>query len=174
MHLINKSGCRFIGVLAKLHGYKGEYILTSDVPLDKKIENWESVFLEIEGLLVPFFIVSLEILSDTSAIIGFEDITSSDRAKEFISAHIFQLKKLTSGRKDYNDFKRLAGYIVIDEKRGEIGHIDQILDYNQNFLFSVLKDKKEILIPINEEIITEINHKSKTVFISAPEGLLDL
>jgi 16S rRNA processing protein RimM len=174
LHLINKSECRFIGVLAKLHGYKGEYILASDVPLDEEIENWESVFLEIDGLLVPFFIDSLKITSDTSALIGFTDIKSPGPAKEFVSHSVFQLEKLSGVSEDYNEFKQLSGYAIIDKEKGPIGQIDRILDYNQNFLFRVLKGKREILIPVNENIIIKINHKTKEVIIAAPKGLLDL
>jgi 16S rRNA processing protein RimM len=174
LQLINKSNCRFIGVLAKLHGYKGEFLLVSDVFLDEEITNWESVFFEIEGLLVPFFIESLKITSDTSALVCFAGINSPDEAREFISCKVFQLTSLTENTENYNEFNELSGYTVIDQKAGVIGEIDRIVDYNQNFLFRVLKKKREILIPVNEKIIVKVNHKRKEVLIAAPEGLLEL
>ena len=174
MSVIKKSGCQLIGILAKLHGYKGEYLLISDFNLSKDITKWESVFIEIDGLLVPFFIRSLSITNDDSAIIGFEDITSSEQAKEFLSCHVFQLKTLVKSLESKFDPNVLEGYKIIDEQAGTIGAISQILDYKNNLLFSVLREGKEILIPANEAIIIKVNHKKKEIIIAAPQGLLDL
>jgi 16S rRNA processing protein RimM len=171
---MDKSDCRLIGTLSKLYGFKGEYVLVADSLLNEEIENWESVFLEIEGLLVPFFIDSLKITSDTSAVIDFEDIDSSDKAKEFVSCNVFQLATVTGNTEEELLPDLLTGYKITDKKAGTVGIIDQILDYNQNLLFRVLKGNTEILIPVSEEIILKINHKKKEVLIQAPEGLLEL
>ena len=174
MSVIKKSDCQFIGVLAKLHSYKGEYLLISDFNLSEDITKWESVFIEIDGLLVPFFIHTLSIANDDSAIIGFEDITSSEQAKEFLSCRVFQLKILVRNLESKFDPNHLEGYKIIDEQTGTIGAISQILDYKNNLLFSVLREGKEILIPANESIIIKVNHKKKEIIIAAPQGLLDL
>lgn len=174
MSVIKKSACQLIGILAKLHGYKGDYLLISDFYLSEEITKWESVFIEIDGLLVPFFIHTLSITNDDSAIIGFEDITSSEQAKEFLSYNVFQLKALISKMENKFDPNVLAGYKIIDEQAGLIGAITQILDFNNNLLFSVLQEGREILIPANEEIIIKVNHKKKEIIIAAPQGLLDL
>ena len=85
-----------------------------------------------------------------------------------------QLKTITNVKEEDVDLTLLSGYKVIDKKAGVIGKIEQVLDYNQNFLFQVLHGKRTILIPINEEIIVKVNHQKKEVIIAAPEGLLDL
>jgi len=174
LSVIKKSGCQLIGVLAKLHGYKGEYLLISDLYLSEEITKWESVFIETDGLLVPFFIHSFSITSDDSAIIGFEDVNNPEQAKEFLSCSVFQLKTYTTDLEDKLDPNLLAGYKIVDQQAGLIGEIDQILNYNNNLLFRILKDKREILIPATESIIIKINHKKREVIIAAPQGLLDL
>jgi 16S rRNA processing protein RimM len=174
LSIIKKSESQLIGILAKLHGYKGEFLLISDFYLSEEISNWESVFIEIDGLLVPFFINTLSLINDDSAIIGFEGITSSEQAKEFLSCNVFQLKALVNTMENKFDPNQLAGYKIIDEQAGLIGAITQILDYNNNLLFSVLRNGDEILIPANEEIIIKVNHKKKEIIIAAPQGLLDL
>lgn len=171
---MNYSDTQLIGTLIKLHGFKGRYVLASESVISEKIKKWESVFLQIEGLLVPFFINYISLTSDTSAIIGFEDIDTSDAAQEFVSVNIFQLSKLVGSRKKEVITDPLIGYSVIDRKVGNIGTVDQLLDYNQNLLLSIRKSKQEILIPLNEEIIVNVNHKKKEITIDAPEGLLDI
>lgn len=171
---MNRSDTQLIGALVKLHGFKGNYVLVSESAISEKIKKWESVFLEIEGLLVPFFISYISITSETSAIIGFEDIDSPEIAQEFVSSNVYQLSKLVGTRKKDTVTDHLTGYTVIDKNVGVIGTIDQILDYNQNLLLSLKKGKQEILIPVHEEIIVNVNHKKKEITIDAPEGLLDI
>jgi len=171
---MNKSDTRLIGTLVKLHSFKGRYVLVSETGISEEIENWESVFLEIEGLLVPFFIDFINITSDTSAIIGFEDIDSSDKAKEFIQYNVYQLISLAGAEEENVEPEHLSGYKVFDQKTGIIGTVDKILDYNQNLLLRIIKNKQEILIPLNEEIIIKVNHKKKEIVIAVLEGLLGL
>lgn len=170
---MNKSDSQIIGTLAKLHGFKGNYMMISENALHDDITNWESVFLDIEGLLVPFFINHVAVVSETSAIIGFEDIDSSEKAKEFLYSKVYQLVSLT-GTTENLPPKDVTGYRIVDRQQGEIGRIAEILDYNQNLLFRILKGKQEILIPVNEEIIVTVNHRKKEIVIDAPEGLLDI
>ncbi|HEY4786452.1 MAG TPA: PRC-barrel domain-containing protein [Bacteroidales bacterium] len=171
---MNKSDTRLIGTLTKLHSFKGRFVFVSEIYLGEEINDWESVFLEIEGLLVPFFIDYISFTSDTSAIIGFEDVDTSEKARDFVSCNVYQLKSLTGDQEEDILPSEFSGYQVIDKNKGNIGKIDKILDYNQNLLFRIVKGKKEILIPITNEIITNVNHRKKEVTINAPEGLLDL
>jgi 16S rRNA processing protein RimM len=171
---MNRSDTRLVGTLVKLHSFKGRFVLISETSLSEDIENWESVFLDIEGLLVPFFIDFINLTSDSSAIIGFEDIDSSEKAKDFVSCKVYQLESLIQEVEEDPAFNQLSGYRVIDKTVGLIGTIDKILDYNQNLLFRIVKGKEEILIPVNDDIIKKINHKKKEISIDATEGLLNL
>jgi 16S rRNA processing protein RimM len=171
---MNRSDTRLVGTLAKLHSFKGRFVLISETSLSEDIENWESVFLDIEGLLVPFFIDFINLTSDSSVIIGFEDIDSSEKAKDFVSCKVYQLQSLVQEVEEDPACNQLSGYRVIDKTVGLIGTIDKILDYNQNLLFRIVKGKEEILIPVNDDIIKKINHKKKEISIDAPEGLLNL
>ena len=171
---MDKSEFSNIGFLSKLQGYKGEFLLVSDYPFHKNIKKWESVFLEIEGLLVPFFIQSLRITTDSTAIIAFERITSSDTAKEYLSCNVYKEKKLLGNQKSKFNAESLSGYALIDTKYGIVGTIDSILNYNQNLLFRILSKKTEILIPVTEEYILSIDNQKKVITMQVPDGLLDL
>ena len=172
---MNKSECQLIGTLVKTHGYKGEYTLVSDHFLNDEIEDWESVLLEIEGLLVPFFINSIRINNDTSAIIGFEGTEKPETAKEYVGCKVFQeLKRIETPEENHLAPNILIGYKVIDHIKGEIGVIDDVLDYNQNLLLQIMNGKQEILIPATDEIIVKVIHKKKELHIIAPEGLIEL
>jgi len=168
------SEYREIGVLAKLHGFRGEYVMVSDSAINEEIEDWELVFIETDGLPVPFFIDSLRITSESSVVIGFESLDSSDAAKEFLGNKVFQLSSVANYAEESKFSEEMQGYMVIDSTVGEIGTVHQLLEYSQNLLLQIMKGEEEILIPVSETIIKQIDHKEKKIWINAPEGLLQI
>ncbi|MCK4664368.1 MAG: 16S rRNA processing protein RimM [Bacteroidales bacterium] len=172
---MDKSNCYLLGTLRKVHGIKGELILTSDFYLPDDIEKLESVFIEINKGLVPFFISKLIIKNDKSAIIKFDLIDTKPKAKEFLTLNVYTLKNYFPDSDNFSfQYSDFIGYSIIDKKYGEIGEINKILDIPDNPVFQIVKNNNEILIPISDKIINKINHKDRTIFITAPEGLIDL
>ncbi|NJK85901.1 MAG: hypothetical protein HC906_07980 [Bacteroidales bacterium] len=57
---------------------------------------------------------------------------------------------------------------------GYIGVIKEFINMPQNPLFRIMKGKREMFIPVNEEFILGLDHHEKTVSIQMPEGLIDI
>jgi 16S rRNA processing protein RimM len=62
----------------------------------------------------------------------------------------------------------------MDSVHGDIGAIKSINDSTSQALFEIEKGDKELLIPVNDEIITKVDRENKTIFVTTPEGLVDL
>jgi 16S rRNA processing protein RimM len=62
----------------------------------------------------------------------------------------------------------------VDSNYGDIGLIIKVDDNSSQSVFIVKNKGGEILIPINDNIIETINRENKTIYISAPNGLIDL
>lgn len=172
---MKKSDCRLLGTLSKPHGYKGHMVLIAESSLPEDFEDWESVFVEIDGLLVPFIFDDINHTYTDSAIIRFEDYQNIDLIGELIHCKVYAPVKKSGKKKDRSiNISTIEGYRVIDLNFGEIGILEEILDYNQNVLLRILKDGKEILIPAQEPIIEKIDNRKKIIFIHAPEGLIEM
>ena len=76
------------------------------------------------------------------------------------------------GKKFY--YHEIIGYNVVDSNYGDIGLIIKVDDNSSQSVFIVKNKGGEILIPINDNIIETINRENKTIYISAPNGLIDL
>lgn len=170
---MNKSNCLHIGTLVKLYGYKGGYVLALDDYIGDDIEKWELVFIEIDGLLVPFFIDTLILTGELTAIVTFDDLTSETKAKKFLKCEVYQLKSMVP-KPELLISDQLKGYEVIDKKIHHIGRVDEIINYKQNLLLRIINGTQEILVPLADPIIVHINHKKKEIEITAPEGLINL
>jgi 16S rRNA processing protein RimM len=164
-----------LGSISKTHGFKGEVILLLAGKTSEDFDKLESVFLEINGQLVPFFIEAFKISGGSTIIIKFNDIHTEEKARQLVKSKVFISSSfLPEDQKDRFDPFALTGFKVIDDTQGEIGEISKILEMPQQIILEIWKGKKEILIPANENIINKVDKKKKTVYISAPEGLIDL
>ncbi|HAH60328.1 MAG TPA: 16S rRNA processing protein RimM, partial [Bacteroidales bacterium] len=63
-------------------------------------------------------------------------------------------------------------YQVIDLNFGETGRVEEVLEYPHQAILRILRGKKEILIPITDEIITAVDRENKIIHVNAPEGLI--
>lgn len=172
---IKKEDFLQLGNITKIHSYKGEVIFLAAGEPKIEIEKQESVFVEINGQLVPFFIESCRQFGNDAAIIKFSDVNTEENARKFIGCGVFfplcLLPREKSSRLSPVDIR---GYKVIDDTYGEIGKITNVLDMPQQRILEISNGSKEILIPANEETVYKIDKKSKTVFIDAPNGLIDI
>ena len=122
-----------LGEVIKTHGIKGEVTVHLDVDFPEAYHELESVFLEQEGRLVPFFIDAIHIHS-SKAHIQFEDIHSQEEAKALVKCALFLpvslLPELPKGKFYYHD---LIGCEVLE---GEtiLGKVKEVYDLPGNGL----------------------------------------
>ena len=69
---------------------------------------------------------------------------------------------------------QVKGYTLHDSVYGELGSIEDVLQFPQQRIFQVKKGFKEILIPAVADFIIKIDHTNRAVFVKTPEGLVDL
>jgi len=171
---MNKADCFYIGYIGRRVGSKGELGFVLDVDDASKYQNLESVFVEINNSLVPFFIKRIKIYNN-NATVAVDGVESIERAEELIKSHLYlpltSLPKLT-GKKFY--FHEMPGFKVIDVNYGELGKIIGILDYPNQAIIQVMQGDTEILIPAREEFIDSINRETKELRVITPDGLLDI
>jgi len=169
--MIRKEDVYPIGRLGKTHGVKGELSFFFDDDIFDRI-NADYIILEIDSILVPFFIEEYRFKSDTNAIVKFEDIDTQDRARELTGCNVYFPRALTDEKDGEISLSLLIGFDIVEATTANrIGRIAAIDDTTENLLFE-LEDGK--LIPANNDFIDNIDQKSKTITMHLPHGLLDL
>lgn len=170
---MTKDECYYLGRVTKPFGFKGEMVLFLDVDSPDDYATLDSVFVEMKNGLVPYFIKSLRI-NGNKAVVLFEDLTAEQAAA--LAGHdmylpLDLLPKLT-GNQFY--FHEVKGFRVVDDQYGDIGVIESIIEYPAQPLFQIMNGTTEILIPVIDQVIKEVDRDNKTIYISAPNGLIDL
>ena len=172
--MISREKCIMLGTLVKTHGVYGSLLLRGYGREIQKIKGPGSVFIAIDGLLVPFFMSSIREKTENEFIIDLEDVDTAEKAGPLKGYNVFITDSSTSGVKPLNAGKDIAGYTVTDNNSGFTGEASGILDMAGNTLLKVIKEGHEYLVPFHEDIILKINHREKKIIIAAPEGLFDL
>ena len=159
-----------IGRLGKAHGVKGEVSFQFDDDIFDRVDS-DYLILEVDGILVPFFIEEYRFRSDTVALVKFEDVDTQQRAQELTGCDVYFSRSLADDD-ETPSLSMLIGFDVVDVTTGTtVGRIAAIDDSTANLLFE-LEDGR--LIPAAEELITNIDTKNKVIKMTIPEGLLDL
>lgn len=160
-----------IGRLGKAHGIKGEVSFQFDDDIFDRIDA-DYLILEIDGILVPFFIEEYRFRNDSLCLVKFCDIDTQQRASELTGCTVFFPRKLADEDHDTMSLASLVGFSLVNTADGKtIGRIASIDDQTANILF-LLED--DTLIPANSDLVKDIKIAEKQIFMDIPEGLLDI
>jgi 16S rRNA processing protein RimM len=171
---MDKGSCFKIGFILKPHGLKGSVSASWDSDAPEDVDSLTSVFLEIGGDLVPYFIESLS-ATGQKAFIKFEDVDTIEDAEAISKTPIYlpRQERPKSVRGEFYD-DDVTGFLVIDENLGELGKITGVMNAGPNRLLELDHGGKELLIPVNSPFIRSLNKGKKTFTVSLPEGFLDI
>ncbi len=172
---MRKEDCFYLGKIVSKFSYKGEVLVKLDTDEPEIYENMESVFVSLRNNLVPFFIKKCSLHKSSLLRIRFEEVSNEDDADKVMGAELYLplkfLPKLTGNRFYYHE---VIGFSMEDSVHGHIGTIKSVNDTTSQALFEVEKKDKQLLIPINDEIVTKVDRENKIIYVTTPEGLVDL
>jgi 16S rRNA processing protein RimM len=164
----------YIGYITKTKGLKGEVQLYFEYD-EPGLLDLDVVFADINGKMVPFFVSVYKMQPNNTCNIYFDDIDHIDKAQPLLRKKIYlPLSKMPDRSEDDFHYNDLKGFIVTDETIGELGEIIEINEYPQQFVATVSYQNKEVMFPLNEDMIIEIDEDEGTLLVDLPDGLLDI
>jgi 16S rRNA processing protein RimM len=135
----------------------------------------ESVFVEYDNNLVPFFIERSSLQKSNLLRVKFEEVDSEEDAEDLMKCDLYlPLNLLPELDEDQFYFHEVIGFTVEDEIYGTVGTLTGVNDTTTQALFEIEKDGKQILIPMNDQFLVKVDKKNKTIYVKTPEGLIDL
>ena len=163
-----------IGKLAASFGLKGEIVLQHSLGKKTTLKGLETIFIEEKkDSFLPYFLQSTQIKNESEIYIKLEGIDSKESAGKMTP------KEVWLEAADFNKYASrsspisLLGYIMINEGI-EIGEVIEVIEQPHQLLCSIIFKGKEALIPIHEEVLEKIDKKKRRVYVTLPDGLLDI
>jgi 16S rRNA processing protein RimM len=168
--MIKKEEVYRIGRLGKAHGVKGEVSLQFDDDIFDRVDC-DYLVLEVDGILVPFFIEEYRFRSDTVALVKFEDVDTQQRASELTGCDVYFPRTLAD-EEESPSLTFLVGFDLVEANTGrKVGTVAAIDDTTANLLFEL---EDGTLIPANDDLITDIDTENRIITMNIPQGLLEL
>lgn len=160
-----------IGRLGKAHGVKGEVSFQFDDDIFDRVDA-DYLVLDIDGILVPFFMEEYRFRNDTVCLVKFCDIDTQQRAQELTGCDVYFPRALAEEADNDLSLASLVGFTIVSAPDGfPVGIIVSIDDTTANILFE-LEDGR--LIPANDDLIVDIDTEHRQIRMNIPEGLLDI
>ena len=163
-----------IGKLAATFGLKGELVLQHSLGKKTSLKNLQAIFIEEKtNSFIPYFIESTRIKNDKETYVKLEGMETKESANKLTQKEIWLLE---------DDFKKFAhksapisllGFTLIN-KDEELGEVLEVIEQPHQVLCKILLNDKEALIPIHEEFLDKIDKKNRKVFVTLPDGLLEI
>jgi len=168
-----QDDCFYLGRIIKVHGFKGDVSIKLDTDLPETYSQMESVFVEIDRKLVPFFIRSIQHVKDTLFRVRFEGVDSEEEALRIVNHSLYLplsvLPKLSGNQFYYHE---VIGFRVEDDEHGTLGTIHAVLEGSGQDVFQIRSGETEILIPIVDTFLLKVDRAEQVIHVTTPEGLV--
>ncbi len=164
----------YIGYISKTRGLKGELQLFFEFE-DYQDLDFDTLFVEVNKKLVPYFVDQIKYHTNSTAYLNLEDVDHIDQAQPLVRKKVY-LSNDKMPERDPDDFrmKDLVGFLVVDETHGELGEITEVQDLPQQFVATVDYNGKELMFPLNDDLILGIDPEEEIIEVDLPDGLVDL
>ncbi len=172
---MRKEDCFYLGKIAKKFSFKGEVLIYLDTDEPELYQDMESVFVEYNKNLIPYFISNSSLHKNDFLRVNFEDINNEAEADSILNCEVYlplsMLPKL-SENKFY--FHEVIGFEIEDIRLGVFGKIISINDSSAQPLFEVLNGNTEILVPMIDAFLVKIDRVNNKVIMDLPVGLVEM
>ncbi len=172
---MTKDECFYLGTIVSKFSFKGEVQIKLDTDEPETYKNLESVLVEINQKLVPFFILQSNLQRSNLLRVKFEDVDDEADALEFLKKDVYlPLTELPELDGDQFYYHEVTNYKVFDKQYGEFGVIKSVDSTSPQALFIIYKGNTEILVPVNDVFIEKIDKANQEIHFNLPDGLLEL
>ena len=171
---MNKQDYFYLGKIVSKFSFKGEILLKLDSD-EIDFKKLKTIFLDIDGTIVPHSIDNIKLHKSSLLRIRFENIDNEEKANKIIKIKTYlpikDLPKL-NGNKFY--YHEITNFMVLDLTLGEIGKVLKVNDQTSQPIIVVINNNSEIMIPLVDDFLIDINRDKKTLTFNLPEGLTTL
>lgn len=161
-----------VAKITKVYSSNGEMSLRLYDNFNDEIDYEQPFFTDIDNLRVALFVNKFSKKGASKAIILFDDIDSEIRALEFVDHELYVYSEPEQSDELY--YEDMIGYEVYDRSSDKRGKVVEFVDYSNNPLFAVIFDAVEVMVPINDDVIIDIDEDKRQIVVNLPEGLIEL
>ena len=132
----------------------------------EEINLKEPVFVEFDGLPVPFFFESFTRRGNNRALVHLTGVRNLTDADELAGRDVYL------NADDDEEGEDIIGWTVLDDTGAVVGTVRDYEDIPGNLCIWVERPSGEVLLPLHDDLILEVNPETRTIMLEIPDGLL--
>ncbi len=171
-----------VGKIGKAHALSGTLKLFFHYPLKENgLSNLSHLFVDVVSPPIPFFIEWVKSAPQEGIYhVKFESTTDKEEATILANKEVYLTKEEISQyfaipEKDVfslEDETDVTGFTIFDSNHGTIGTIEGVYEVAEQLLVQVTYQGHEVMIPLNNETLKQVDDNEKVIYVNLPEGLL--
>jgi 16S rRNA processing protein RimM len=163
-----------IGKLVATHGLNGTLILSHIVGNSNWLKNDQVIFVSVQkDSHIPYYVTKFKKHNEEEYHIQLDDIDTVEAAKKLVGKQVFVPAEILGEAKTDSPLLWI-GFNVVDAEKGSLGPLVDISQTGHQWVGTVLYNNREVLLPMVEPILQEVNLRNKYIRMNLPDGLLDL
>lgn len=163
-----------VGKIAATFGLTGQAVLVHSLGKKSALKGLDAIFIEHKkDSFLPYFIQNVKIKNDAEVYLKLEGIDTMESARTLVSKEVWILEADFKKHAESNAPISLLGFTMINEE-AVLGEIIEVIEQPHQVLCKIMIKGNEALIPVNEEFLDKVDKKNKKVFVTLPDGLLEI
>jgi 16S rRNA processing protein RimM len=163
-----------IGKIVATHGLQGAVILKHITGSNDWLKADDVLFIELrKESYIPHFVVQCKASNDEEYIVTMEDISAVEEAKKLVGRPVYVKEDILVGTAKDSPLLWI-GFNLVDKQKGSLGPIEDVMQVSGQWLAKITIEGKEVLIPLVEQMLIEVNVRNKYIRMDLPEGLIDV
>jgi len=167
-----------VGYILKPHGVRGVLKFIANYELEDAFLNTNALFVEQGKEKIPYIIQTIEHIGNNEYLVKFEDVndkeTADKLAKKAVSFTEEQYSEFVIEEESDAGFAYLIGFELLNQDKQPVGTIHDIMVLPEQELAQIFVNNREVLVPLQDDLILEINQKKQYIQVDIPDGLLDM
>ncbi len=162
------------GKIVAAHGLHGAVIMTHIAADSKWMKKGLALMVEMQkGSYIPYFVAECKTTSPKEFILNLEELDKVDNAKKLVGKSVYVDETVLAAYAKISPLLWI-GFTVTDVHKGLLGPMDDVMQTPNQWLGKITIDGKEVLIPLIDNFIKDVNIKSKRLIMELPAGLIDV
>ncbi len=163
-----------VGKIAATRGLGGALVLQHIVGRQGWLATGTPLFVELRReSYIPYFVEKISSLSDDQELVHFEDVGSIEAAKPLVGKAAYVEEAVLHAAADPSLPLRWIGYNVVDKALGPLGPLTDVYQAGPQWLGRLERAGEEVLIPLVDAFILDLNHRARYIRLDLPEGLIE-
>ncbi len=169
-----ENNYRNIGKIVSAFGLKGEMIVQHHLGSKIAVSKIKVIFLEQKkDELLPYFPEAIRKKGNDELYLKLEGTDSKEAASKFIRRDVWLKEEEVQTHTGKNNPISWVSYHIVDQGK-DLGPVLEVIEQRHQILCRIEVNGKEVLIPINEQTLIKVDHKSKSLMLNLPDGLLEV